>query len=418
MKRIPLFLIVCSIAFTSHSQILTKIDSVKLAQADIWGVLSDDGDSLCATTVSEVDFKPHIFMRKINYNNISLQSTPKQLTFGSDFDSISNLTDHKSIILNDQIFVTFSTVSSTDLFLFKTDINGNRIGTIVTVVTGSPTPSTNDMILTTDSTYIYVLYFFPPNQHYVNKYDLNLNFISLDTTNTLIHNNIGSCILHNNDFYMYTGTWLSVNSDLILTKWTTNWDPAMGTPQILINGSSADGNYFSTGIAYDNLNQRWYVGMAHILSGQTAGQEHIDLLAFDNSFNLLERQHITSMGFIRPHFVLKENFLYITYDTLGGVYLLKYAVQQVAGIETENILSSNNIYPNPFSTSAIMHLSEKPDNAELNIYNLVGEKIKTIKNISGQEIKLFRDNLPSGIYFIRLSQDNETITTDKLVITD
>ena len=49
---------------------------------------------------------------------------------------------------------------------------------------------------------------------------------------------------------------------------------------------------------------------------------------------------------------------------------------------------------------------------------MYGQKIKTINNITGNKIKIDRDNLPSGIYFIRLTQDNKTIITDKLIITD
>lgn len=141
-----------------YPQILTLVDSVQLSNAQIWGVCSDDGDSLCVTTTFNPGTKPHLYMRKINYSNISGQSTPKQLTFDSDFAGITNLTDHKSIILNNEMYVSFSTQGDKDLFLFKTDINSNRIGSIVTVVQNSPDP-TNDMILTTDGTYIYVLHF-------------------------------------------------------------------------------------------------------------------------------------------------------------------------------------------------------------------------------------------------------------------
>lgn len=52
------------------------------------------------------------------------------------------------------------------------------------------------------------------------------------------------------------------------------------------------------------------------------------------------------------------------------------------------------------------------------VYNSFGQTIKQIKNISGKTITLHRDYLPMGLYFIHLTQDNKTITTDKLIITD
>ena len=41
-----------------------------------------------------------------------------------------------------------------------------------------------------------------------------------------------------------------------------------------------------------------------------------------------------------------------------------------------------------------------------------------LQNISGQTITLHRDNIPSGVYFSRLVQNNILIATRKLVITD
>ncbi|MDP1746239.1 MAG: LamG-like jellyroll fold domain-containing protein, partial [Bacteroidota bacterium] len=76
------------------------------------------------------------------------------------------------------------------------------------------------------------------------------------------------------------------------------------------------------------------------------------------------------------------------------------------------------LYPNPFSTQVTLQTDNLLHNATLTVYNCFGQTVKQIKNISGQTITLFRDNLPSGLYCIQLTQDNKIITTDKLVITD
>jgi len=72
------------IGLNVNAQILNLADSVQLNNASVWGVVSDDGDSLCATTTYSPTLKPHIYMRKINYNNISQQSPLKPLTFDAD----------------------------------------------------------------------------------------------------------------------------------------------------------------------------------------------------------------------------------------------------------------------------------------------------------------------------------------------
>jgi hypothetical protein len=79
---------------------------------------------------------------------------------------------------------------------------------------------------------------------------------------------------------------------------------------------------------------------------------------------------------------------------------------------------SAEVYPNPFSSSAILK-SEKILNAtSLTIYNSMGQEVKSINNITGLSVIIDRENLSSGLYFARLTEVNKLITTVKLVITD
>jgi len=75
-------------------------------------------------------------------------------------------------------------------------------------------------------------------------------------------------------------------------------------------------------------------------------------------------------------------------------------------------------YPNPFSTQTTLQTVERLQNASLTVYNSVGQVVKRMDNLSGQTIIFHRDNLPSGLYFVRLTQDSKVIAVDKLVIAD
>jgi len=77
-----------------------------------------------------------------------------------------------------------------------------------------------------------------------------------------------------------------------------------------------------------------------------------------------------------------------------------------------------NISPNPFSSQTVLQINNYLNNATLTVYNSFGQTVKQIKNISGQTVVLSRDNLASGLYFIRLTENNKTLAVDKLVITD
>jgi hypothetical protein len=95
-----------------------------------------------------------------------------------------------------------------------------------------------------------------------------------------------------------------------------------------------------------------------------------------------------------------------------------YVELGVTSINENNISHNLSIYPNPFCTQTILQTDIFFKNATLTVDNVFGQQVKQIKNISGQTIIFLRDNLASGLYFVRLTQDGKTFSVDKLVITD
>ena len=92
--------------------------------------------------------------------------------------------------------------------------------------------------------------------------------------------------------------------------------------------------------------------------------------------------------------------------------------QTISGINentTKNIFST---FPNPFISSTTIQIIGNLKNATLTICNSNGQTVKQLKNISGQTFSLSRDNLPSGLYFIRLKEENKIIAVEKFIITD
>lgn len=85
----------------------------------------------------------------------------------------------------------------------------------------------------------------------------------------------------------------------------------------------------------------------------------------------------------------------------------------VTGIENRAGVANMSIYPNPFNTFTTIKTDANFKDATFTIYNFLGQQVRCF---SGQEIVLNRDDLPKGIYFVRLSQDNKIIATDKLII--
>lgn len=76
------------------------------------------------------------------------------------------------------------------------------------------------------------------------------------------------------------------------------------------------------------------------------------------------------------------------------------------------------IYPNPFNAFATLQLNATVTDADISIHNLYGQRLKTIRNFSGTTVNLYRDNLPNGLYFIEVINNNGIIRTAGFVIRD
>jgi hypothetical protein len=76
-----------------------------------------------------------------------------------------------------------------------------------------------------------------------------------------------------------------------------------------------------------------------------------------------------------------------------------------------------DIYPNPFSKKTTFNTNVNLKDASLIVYNSQGE-VEEIKNISGQTFTFQRNNLRSGLYWIKLVQKNKVMAIKKIMITE
>lgn len=102
-------------------------------------------------------------------------------------------------------------------------------------------------------------------------------------------------------------------------------------------------------------------------------------------------------------------------DTLD--YKIKFYVKESALSEIENRAFDWKIYPIPFFTKTTIQAKKSFQNVTLIVRNCMGQTVKQIDKLAGQEITFYRDNLPSGMYFLQLKEKNETYTF-KLIISD
>jgi hypothetical protein len=88
------------------------------------------------------------------------------------------------------------------------------------------------------------------------------------------------------------------------------------------------------------------------------------------------------------------------------------------GVEDGLVSPDMRLFPNPFSNSATLQTSRPLSNATLTIYNSLGQIADQRKNISGNSIEVNRENLSSGIYFIRISDGGTIYSSQQLIVQD
>jgi hypothetical protein len=99
-------------------------------------------------------------------------------------------------------------------------------------------------------------------------------------------------------------------------------------------------------------------------------------------------------------------------SSIGGPCTLT-SINEDFAVENKVIFSQN-----PFSTQTILTSNVNLKNSTVLIYDSSGKLIRKLTNASGNSITIHRDNLPNGIYFFRLNQDDKIIATEKLIIAD
>lgn len=73
--------------------------------------------------------------------------------------------------------------------------------------------------------------------------------------------------------------------------------------------------------------------------------------------------------------------------------------------------------PNPFVDQATLKLSNAQiTNGKLEIYDVLGNKVRQVENLSGSSFIISREGLPAGIYFYTLIAENALIATGKLSV--
>lgn len=86
-------------------------------------------------------------------------------------------------------------------------------------------------------------------------------------------------------------------------------------------------------------------------------------------------------------------------------------------MNVENIKKTNiEIYSNPFNLSTNTKLNYNAKGCKIIIYNILGQKVKEIQIQNQSFINIERGELPDGVYFLNLIENNLPTMTLKILL--
>jgi uncharacterized repeat protein (TIGR01451 family) len=91
-------------------------------------------------------------------------------------------------------------------------------------------------------------------------------------------------------------------------------------------------------------------------------------------------------------------------------------------VETNSISEKESsivrVFPNPFSTITTIAFKNSLTDADIKLYNVYGQEVRSITDFSGDKLKIERENLANGIYYLKVGNDNRTSETVRLILKD
>jgi hypothetical protein len=103
----------------------------------------------------------------------------------------------------------------------------------------------------------------------------------------------------------------------------------------------------------------------------------------------------------------------------GSVYSSRIYRNDLVMAVPETQGASASLYPNPFSSSALLDFETTgvpAENSSLTVYDEYGRMVKMIKDVQQGKVRIERENLNAGIYYYKLSGAGRELAAGKFII--
>lgn len=87
----------------------------------------------------------------------------------------------------------------------------------------------------------------------------------------------------------------------------------------------------------------------------------------------------------------------------------------ILNVENFTLINSFTIYPNPIITEGNLYFNNYQNNSRIEVFDIIGKRVK-MTYFSGNNYILERGNLFSGIYIVKITTENNVVSTQKIII--
>lgn len=121
-----------------------------------------------------------------------------------------------------------------------------------------------------------------------------------------------------------------------------------------------------------------------------------------------------SLKFIFQSDSLQDNKEGWMIDNISLIIGCDVCLGRINEVSSKSIIS---ISPNPFTNESILEFIDQNDKMiEVEIFNSIGNKVSVFENISGNKLRLNRNNFSEGLYFYKIKTKNNYSESGKLVV--
>jgi hypothetical protein len=108
----------------------------------------------------------------------------------------------------------------------------------------------------------------------------------------------------------------------------------------------------------------------------------------------------------------------LTKDSIFPTVCYKACVScSLAGVnELANQIEGVKLYPNPANERSVLEFENKNINYDVTVTDISGRTLRSYKSVNGESIRIDKNDLNAGIYFVTVSTANNARSSSKLII--